>query len=262
MVKKIFPVLLAVGVTIGAFNSCKKTTTPNPDPTKNYFPVKLGKYVTYEVDSITFISGTGSETPCRQLEGRTQLKYAITDTFRDEQSRLSYIMDVFSRPDASGIWRQVRTILLTQAPIPQATTTPPPGTPQESILYTQNGYQAIKMVFPISEGISWQGNTLVDYNNPDNAYLKNWTYRYKDLRHSFNNGYVNYGNTVTVIEDDEAVNYPMLDSAVDAYRIYSKVVYAFDIGMVYKEWTHWTYESFNSKCVDGYTVVMRAIDHN
>ncbi len=276
MSKKIIPIIFTAIVGFSAFFSCKKTTQKSGDQTQNYFPVELGKFITYNVDSILYfttpkidshyasdghtIYDTGVN--CSQLETRTQLKYAISDTFRDNQNRLSYLMDVYYRPHDGATWTKVRVILLTPATIIQSTTTPPPGTPVSSLLYSQDGAQFIKMVYPIQQGLSWAGNANIDVNDPALSYYKNWNYTYTDVNKSYNNGFVNYDNTVTVIEDNESVNYPQLDSAVYAYRIYAKEVYAFNVGMIYKEWTHWTYLPYNAKCINGYTVIMRAIDHN
>ena len=48
----------------------------------------------------------------------------------------------------------------------------------------------------------------------------------------------------------------------DSYRTYAKEVYAYNVGMIYKEWTHWTYKPNHAQCVNGYSVIMRAIDYN
>lgn len=258
MSKKILPILLTVAVGLTAFFSCKKSSVSTADQTLNYFPVQLGKYVTYNVDSIIYIG----DTNCRQYETRTQLKYVISDTFRDNRFRLSYIMDVYSRPNDGGTWGKSRVILVTPAAIVQSTTTPPPGTPVTSILYTQDESQFIKLVFPIQQGLTWKGNANINTNDPAYAYLKNWNYTYQDLDKSYNNGDVNFGRTVTVLENNESINYPYIDSALFATRIYAKEVYAWNVGMIYKEWTRWNYQPYNKRCVAGYTVTMRAVDHN
>ncbi len=276
MSKKLIPLIFIAVFCFAALFSCKKTKVTTGDQTLNYFPVQLGKFITYNVDSTIYFFTPRRDSSidtgghwvydtvqvCRQLETRTQLKYGISDTFRDKQNRLSYIMDVYFRPDNASIWTKSRVILLTPADIIQTTTAPPAGTPVTSLLYNQDGAQFIKMVYPIQQGLTWAGNANIDVKDPSLSFYKNWQYTYQDVNKSYNNGYVNYDNTVTVIEDNESVNYPQLDSAVFAYRIYAKEVYAFNVGMVYKEWTHWDYLPTNEKCITGFTVIMRAIDHN
>ena len=257
MAKKIILTILTVTICFTAFFSCRKTSVQAGDQTLNYFPLQFGKYVTYEVDSFTY-----DEEHCTQLETKTQLKYAITDTFRDAKKRLSYIMDVSSRPHDGAVWQRVREILLTPAPVAPLTTSPAPNTPTTSIIFTQEGAQFIKLEFPIVEGISWKGNSLIPSNDTTFWYFNNWNYTYQNLKASYNNGLVTYDNTVTVIEDNETVNNQQLDSTQFAYRTYSKAVYAYNVGMVYKEWTHYTHHPFQSACINGFSVTMRAIDHN
>lgn len=249
MTKKILSILLLVAICITAFVSCRKTTNSKIDGSLNYFPLIPGKSVTYAVDSIYF-----NDTDCTKREVKTQQKYVITDTFTDKKKRASYILNVFSRPYEGADWHPINVIYVT----PTA----------EGLLYAQDNAQYIKMVFPVANGLTWKGNKNIETNDSMFSYLNGWNYTYQNLYTSYNTGYINFNNTVTVMEDDESVNYPGFDSIVHAYRTYAKEVYAFNVGMVYKEWTHWTYRPYgpgrphSNECVNGYTVVMRAIDHN
>lgn len=257
MTKKSILGILTLAICFTAMFSCRKTSSNTGDKTLNYFPIQLGKYVTYNVDSISY-----DTTLCIQYEAKSQLKYAITDTFRDPSNRLSYIMNVYSRPHDGADWRKSNIILLTPADVLQTTTNPPANTPTNSILWAQDGLQFIKLEFPIVEGISWKGNANIPVADADYAFYKNWNYTYQNVYQSFNTGYMNFDNTVTVMEDNETVYNPMLDTTQYAYRTYSKAVYGYNVGMVYKEFTHYIYHPYNQTCVQGYTVIMRAVDHN
>ena len=242
MTKKILTFLLVVAISSVAFFSCKKSPKSTKDATLNYFPLQFGKYVTYAVDSVFY------DTSCQRIETKSQLKYAITDTFTDKKKRLSYIMDVFARPYDGADWLHKYVILITPTPA--------------GLLYTQDNVQYIKMVFPVVEGYTWKGNQYAQVQTPLLAYLDNWDYTYQNYHLSYNNAYINFDNTVTVMERNQAVNYPNIDSAVNASNTYAKEVYAYNVGMIYKEWTHTTYKADTSKCLTGYRVVMRAIDYN
>ncbi len=242
MIKKILPILLLVAIPMVAMFSCRKVNNTTADLTKNYFPLQYGKYVTYAVDSVYYNGSLGV-----RLEVKSQMKYSITDTFTDSKRRLSYIMDVYSRPYDGADWHALRVILVTP------TTT--------SLLYSQDGVQYIKMMFPVTEGLSWKGNVNAQLNDPAFAYLKDWTYLYKNVHLSYFNGVVNFDNTVSILEDNEHVNYQNVDSAVAGYDTYAKEVYANNVGMVYKEWTHTTWVD-SSQNKSGYSVIMQAIDHN
>lgn len=243
--KYIVSALLAATVTIIA-GSCKKYHNDNTDPTRNYFPLTFGKYVTYAVDSIYY-----NDLTCTQYRTKSQLKYAVTDTFTDRNNfsyKLSYIVDVFSRPYDGAPWRPVGVIMLN----PTA----------NGLNWTESNVKYVKMMFPVKEGFSWKGNEYAPVEDTDYFYLKDWNYEYRDLQKSYNTDYVNFDNTVTVLEDDEFVNYPWVDSGVSAMRNYSKSVYAYNVGLVYRELTHWTYKGDLSQCKNGYSVIMRALDHN
>lgn len=259
MAKKHLPILLVVILFSMVVFSCRKQTIFTGDDTRNYFPVKLGHYVTYDVDSIVY-----NDLTCSKTETRTQLKYVVSDTVRDYKRTLSYIMNVYSRAHEGDIWKPVRAILVTPDTILPTTTTPPPGTPTNSMMYNQDGMNFMKMVFPVVEGLSWDGNKYINTKDVDLAYLNNWQYTYQNIDKSFNNGRINFERTLTVLQRDETVNYPYLDTSVKAYRIYSKEVFGYHIGMIYKEWTYWKYNALpgSTKCVKGHTVVMRAIDYN
>ncbi|PQJ10298.1 hypothetical protein CJD36_016585 [Flavipsychrobacter stenotrophus] len=257
MTKKIILSILTIGMCATAFYSCRKTNSNTGDQTLNYFPLQFGKTVTYNVDSIIY-----DDANCTQRESRTQLKYAITDTFRDSKKRLSYIMDVFSRPHDGAVWQKARVITITPAIVAPTTTTPPPNTPTNSLIFSEIGVQFIRLEFPIVEGNTWKGNALVPVLDTDYAYFNNWNYVYQNVYSSFNTGFMNFDNTVTVLENNESVYNPQLDTTQYAYRTYAKEVYGYNVGMVYKEWTHYIYHPNHSTCVKGYTVIMRAIDHN
>ena len=247
MSKKLLPVSLLVALCCVGVFSCRKANNSTVDATRNYFPIVFGKYVTYDVDSIYYYQST-----CSKYEVKSQLKYAITDTFTNSKRQLSYIMNVSWRPYDGGVWIPASVITITPY-------TSPTGS---GILYNQDNAQYIKLTFPVTDGYSWLGNKNVDVSNPVLSYLANWNYQYKNYHLSYNNGIVNFDNTVTVLENDESVNYPNFDSGVAAYRTYAKEVYAYNVGMIYKEWTHWTYLPSSPQCVEGYTVIMRAIEYN
>jgi hypothetical protein len=244
MIRRILTIFLVAAITVSALFSCKKVKQSTTDPTRNYFPLTFGKYVTYAVDSIYYdgAGGTRAETRC-------QLKYAITDTFTDSRRRLSYIMDIFFRPYDGAVFTPSGVIIIT----PQA----------DSLFYFQDGAQYNKLIFPVVEGFSWAGNTHAQVQDTIFSYLKNWKYVYQKYHLSYFNGYVNFDNTVSVLENDENVNYQNVDSLPSGYKTYAKEVYAYNVGMIYKEWTHYTWGSPDTTHNrNGYTVIMRAIDHN
>jgi len=243
MIKKILPVLVLLAVCSASLFSCKKTSTSTVDVTRNYFPLVFGKYVTYAVDSVIWYGKAGT-----RYEVKSQMKYEVTDTYTVNR-QLSYIMSVYWRPYDGADWVGNSVILLT------------PTT--SSLLYAQSQVQFIKLMFPISNGLTWQGNANAAVLDSTLSYLAGWNYTYQNYHLSYFNGLVNFDNTVTLMEDDQNVNYQNVDSAVAGYRTYAKEVYAYNVGMIYKEWTHYTFgppDTAQNK--EGSSVIMQAIDYN
>ena len=254
MNKKILCGLLLAAICSVAFFSCKKSNTSTTDPTLNYFPIKFGHYVTYNVDSVYFYGSS-----CTKYEIKSQIKYAVTDTFRNSSDQLSYILNVYSRPYDGGLWVANNVIELTLA---QTTITNLSEPTTTSLYYTQDQTQYVKLMFPISNGYTWQGNQYAQIQNAPFAYLANWNYVYQNMGLSYFNGQINFDKTVTVQEDNEWVNYPGVDTGIAGYRTYATEVYAYNIGMIYKEWTHYTWAANADSCRNGYTVTMTAVDYN
>ena len=244
MIRKNLSILLLMAICLTTVFSCKKITTSNADPTRNYFPLTLGKYVVYDVDSIYYFGLAGT-----LYEIKSQMKYVITDTVTYNK-QLSYLLDVYSRPyDGAAEWIGISQIIVT----PTA----------NSLLYYQDQTKYVKMMFPVANGASWPGNQYANVLDSPFSYLNNWNYTYQNYHLAYTNSLVTFENTVTIMEDDQNVNYQNVDSAVAGYRTYAKEVYAYNVGMVYKEWTHYTFgypDSSQNK--SGYSVVMKAVEYN
>jgi hypothetical protein len=199
--------------------------------------------------SITTLLSGALDTQCMQYEVKSQMKYTITDTTRGTDDSLMYILSIYYRHFDGDIWQKEGNVLYVRVS-------------GDSLMVTQDGNRYVKLKFPITDGFSWPGNEMVNTNVTPNYYLNNWSYTYVSKGLSYNNDLHNFDNTVTVLEDDESANYPYTDTAVDAYRTYAKEVYAYNVGMVYKEWTHIEYSAATAHCATGYTVIMKAVDHN
>jgi hypothetical protein len=261
MTKKVLPVLLIAAICTITFFSCKKSNNNTIDPTLNYFPLTFGKWVSYNVDSTYYFGPQSGGNACTQLKISCQMKYSIDDTFTNSAGYTSYIMDVFTRPYNGGLWQQTNVIIITPTPTPLATTSSEKTT---SLLYTQDQTQYVKLIFPITSGYSWTGNQYANITDTTFAYLANWDYTYQNVNAFYNNDFINFEHTVTVLEADETVNDNNYDSSVyyGGYRTYAKEIYGYNVGMIYKEWTHYTWTATDPNCWNGYSVVMRAIDHN
>lgn len=245
MNKKFLPALLLAALFSIAFFSCKKENDDkyNGDYSKAYFPLQFGRYVTYDVDSTLW----DDFLQVKSLH-KYQMRYTVADTFRDNENRLSYLVDVHIRKSDSLPWQVHRVINITPTPT--------------RLEYTESNVRFIKLVFPVSDNIEWKGNSLIPADDQDYQYFYDWTYKYSNFTQPFNDGKVYFDNTVTVSQVDEQQNDPETMPAAYAYKTYAKEVYGYDIGLVYREITHWTYDPGIVPFRKGYSVVMRAVDHN
>jgi hypothetical protein len=244
MNKKILPALLILIVSVSFF-ACKKTTSAGADASTKYFPLQMGKYVVYNVDSTFYV-----DTNCKTTDHISQIRYSVTDTFRDNMNRLSYLMNVYTRANATATWQTQTVIYVT-----------PTASDVETV---QDGLRFIKLYFPILTTDTWKGNSYINTADTANMlYANTWTYMYQNYGQSFNNGAVNYSNTVTVLQDDESQYATGTDTGAAniIYRTYAREIYAANIGMVYKQITHYVVPD-STKCKSGFSVVMQAVENN
>ena len=84
---KIIVGLMAVVLTAGLLNSCKKdrviVNTDGGNLYQSFLPLEIGKYIIYNVDSSIW-----DDSKCIVYNYKSQHEYLVADTFRDNQNRL------------------------------------------------------------------------------------------------------------------------------------------------------------------------------
>ena len=254
MNKKLLPFLfLATLFTVSLF-SCKKADEDEP-VTENadaYFPLEKNKYIIYNVDSTIW-----DDQLCVKISNKYQIMYTVADTFTDGQGRLSYRIDTRIRKKTEDPWTTQDVIYVT-------------NTKAQTELVQKN-LRFIKLVYPIQEGRNWEGNALISSIDTPYMYFAGWQYRYDNVGDDFNTGEIIYNNTITVRQVDITENDPETIPNKPALRTYGKEVYAKGLGMVYREYYHWTYDETAlanndpnnpNRCRKGTGVVMKAVTHN
>jgi hypothetical protein len=189
----LFFVILAS--TIG----CKTDEPISIDPGYDYFPMDIGRYVSYDVDSI-FIDFDASVNDTTYF----QVKERIDSLFTDGEGRSAATLKRFYRDDETQPWdlRDVWTVTRTATRAEKY---------EENIRY-------VRMAFTVLADKQWDGNAF-------NAFDE-WEYSYENIGGSANVGGELYSNTVDVIQRDNA---NLLR------REFGKETYAHDIGMIYRE---------------------------
>lgn len=200
----LFVSLVCIGILASHCTKDKSTETPI-DLGYNYFPDDVGRYIIYEVDSITQDDPVNFHDTTRYL-----LKEVIAATFLDNSGRTTLRIERFYKIYSSTIpydsmnWtgQKVWTVNRTQSTLEKK---------EENITY-------LKLVFPVREGKQWNGNAYNTLGQKDYEIIS------VDQPETINN--INFDSVLTV-RQFEQIN-------IIEYR-YELEKYARNIGLVFKQ---------------------------
>jgi hypothetical protein len=184
---------------ISVFSSCKKDSPTEVFTGHGYFPVEIGHWVEYDVDSIVYNDFTGLVDTFRY-----QVRELIESDFVDDAGRPSKRIERFKKSSDTLDW-QISDVWYCTVTSFRAEKT------EENIKY-------VKLIFPVKKGKNWDGNA---FNN-----IGSWDYEYTEVNEPLLLGTQIFDSTLTVqqIEDFnliETINY--------------KEVYAMGVGLIKKE---------------------------
>lgn len=205
--------LFFIAVLILVF-SCKKDKQIEnaPDLGYDYFPVTMGKYVVYDVDSTAYIQPSGSV-----IHAKYQIKEVIDSMFLDNQNRVTYRLSrYYKNYNASIPYDQMPWTYKDAWMINRTATTAEEV--EENVRY-------IKLIFPVEKNAKWNGNA-------QNT-IGDWQYKYTKVDGPETINGINFDNTLTVLQHNET---PAI-----YYKNYEEK-YAKGIGMIYKEISDYTFK--------------------
>lgn len=187
----IFPVIIF---------SCKKETENPVDVGYEYFPVNVGHWVTYQVDSTYYDDFTDSVRVYHY-----KIKEFIESTFLDNQNRETQRIERYKQISDTTSWyiNNVWAMNLT------------PSTAEK----VEEDYRYIKLVFPVKNGKTWNGNA---YNVKDEQ-----EYEFDDIDKPYTVNGLTFDSTVTVIQENE------LNMIQENYQV---EVFAKHVGLIYKRY--------------------------
>lgn len=232
---------------VGLFflSSCKKEIIPADEVElgKDYFPVMAGHFIEYDVDSILYNDFTKT-TDTFKLEFRDE----IGETYLDNEGRQSFVINRYYRQDSTYTWEENLTYYVTATSF--------------KLEVIENNLRFLKLVFPVKLNTRWYGNSYIPAGfNVDLQWFQDWDYKYVNVSEPYNNGNINFENTVTVNQVDITEGAPDEANEYSA-RTFAKEVYAKNVGLVYRELTRWVYQPTVSKYKKGFTLIMRAKKYN
>jgi hypothetical protein len=133
----------------------------------------------------------------------------------------------------------------------------------------EDNMRVLRLHLPIKEGFSWPGNSYLaddpylptyDFNNDND--MNSWDFTYDSFDPSFSYRGNNYTDVCTVVEHDEHSNAPVTD--VGAYGFNTQAIdkYSKNIGLIYRKFELWDYQTSPTTHYTGFGVTMWMIDHN
>lgn len=180
------------------FISCSKDEeSPEIDLGYDYFPVKIGHFIEYEVDSIAY--DLEGEHDTSHYYVREIIDSEVIDALKEPALRIErYKKDSLNHDwDLIDIWSSKRT--------------------SNNAQRVEEDKRYIRMVFPITGTAQWDGNAL---NTEDS-----WSHQYSEIGSQANYGDLSFQNTVTVLQRE-------FQSLIDDQ--YAFEVYAPEIGLIEK----------------------------
>ncbi len=242
---------LLVAATIALFSCTNKTEIITSDTLGDFMPLQSGKYITYRLDSLSYTNfGT------LQVIRRYQVKHVVDAQITDNLGRPSYRVYTYIR-DSAGTqpWNANGSYFVT----PLA----------NQIEVIDDNLRVAKLHLPIKEGFQWNGNTFLpsdpyyptyDFINDND--IKDWNFSYDNYESATSYRGNNYTDAYTVLQQDDHFNAPVTDPNTIGYNTVSVEKYSRNIGMVYRKYELWDYQTDPTDHFTGFGVTMWMIDHN
>ena len=227
--KHSIPDFFLLPTIICMINSCTpETLTPFAPPVTDYYPLQTGKVLVYRLDSTT-ITAFGAALIVKSYHA----KDSIASTFNDNTGRLSYLVYRFVTDTLeTQPWQYLSTYYVTP-------------TEQTIELLDDNNLRFLKLASPVRNDFNWQGNTYIDTRSATSPYqyMDGWNYTYQDVNTPYTTLMGSSDSAITIVQRDETSPEGPFDPQFYQQRNYSTEVYAKGIGLVYKEFLHWTWQT-------------------
>ncbi len=192
--------LLVIIVFLGfIISSCDEDIIDPSELYHEYFPVGIGHYIIYDVDSVYYNDFTG------EIESYNyQVKEVIESEFIDADDHPSLRLERYFRANESDDW-VIKNVWKSRLNYLKA-------------LKTEENVTFIKLSFPPEENKTWDGNAFNSYPALQ--------YKFQDVHKAFSMDGFNADSTVTVIQ---------MDFQTLISEDYKVEVYAKHVGLVYKK---------------------------
>ncbi len=232
------------------FSCTDKKETLDVEPLNNYFPLQVGKSITYRLDSTVFtFNGTRIETH------KYQVKHTVLQEVNSDGQKSFIVQRVLNNETATGSWVNNGTYLVTPY--------------QKKIEVTTDNLRVTSLQGPLRAGFSWKGNSQLPFEPYKQLFdfsligysMNSWNFSYTGYGDETIEGQ-NYNNVWTVEQNNEVLNMPPTANTEVATKEVSVEKYAKGIGLVYKDYQMYEYQKGTSAFYMGFGVTMWMISHN
>ncbi|MEY2828373.1 MAG: hypothetical protein RIQ33_231 [Bacteroidota bacterium] len=190
---------------------CKKKQV-NYDSKTEYFPLSVGNWIIYDVDSLVYDAFTSTS-----YHHNFQLKELVASSFVDATGEAAYILERYERDSTNhdfvfkNKWVQKNST-----------------TKAEKV---EDNLRFIKLVFPPLKNEVWKGNAYlqIDPNDERTKFLTDWDYKYTTVDEPATIGATKFDSTLTVLQHDDYI--------VRLQKSYFKETFAKHVGLVYYQHT-------------------------
>jgi hypothetical protein len=219
--------LCAIALVCGVISCVEKVEEFPLNYGYNYFPLKKGKYIVYDVDSVTYdILPQGAHNVAIDTVS-FQVKELVADTLRDAQGRPSFKLEYYTRKNATQPWTVRKVWFATRT--------------DQNAERVEDNLRFVKLSFPIIEpskpgkkdGSRWNGAKYIDpltqvviKNETLDKPFDDWESEYSNVDKQYTQGNRTFDSTLTVTHVD------LKDDISN--KVFYKEVYGRNIGLIYK----------------------------
>jgi hypothetical protein len=242
-----FSSLITLSFLIVFICSCNKNNPLTTDTPADYYPMHVGNYIIYRMDSLKYINVGSADTVISYLA-----KEVVEDSISDNLGRPSYRV-IRYLSDTTGTSGWTASIAYMVTPL------------KGSVETVENNLRFIKMITPVQDGISWLGNAYIDTKSDNSPvpYMDGWNYTYANTGLPYDVIAGTIPETVTVNEADDVTG---LGDGSYTQTVYSAEIYGKNIGPIYKKFLYSVYQSPNveypSGATIGYGLTFNMVSHN
>jgi hypothetical protein len=259
MRRSIFILIIFFTYLLGA---CKKKDNFSVEPVSDYYPLTLGKYITYDLDSIIITNNNSLQLI--QDTVHYQIQYVVSAQEVDNLNRPGYLIVRNIRTDSTIPWITDHTAFALNT--------------GSTIEFTEDNLKYIKLVEPIQQNFSWSGNSYIDASSlvTDVPYLSGWTYVYDSINVPITLNSLTVDSAIKVAEDNSTLGPQDHTDTFDGYdtvyssQTYSCEKYAKGIGLVYRNFYYNIFQPRHREVpinqdmygYTGYGIKLTMVDHN